>query len=283
MRAVAKRAKLISRFVKRVEPVAGKARLLIGYNVKGITVDSQSDFTFVDRDEDGELKAFEIETNSAQMAVEITLQGDVRSSWQLCDDTMSDLLRKGRGITPGDAEITSGERSKDPIGQRCENFVFLARFKDDQFSDYQINEERVFVARFDPVEPFPYTGITVRIKNFNTAEEEAKTIVSGQLLTYVYGDAATKQGMELHTEDLVPPENTDTESAQNIDDSDPTVADPPPPDEAQIADEGLPDDSELDEVSTPAESSVAYADYSYKPDKPAFMTKYLVDDGEDED
>jgi len=269
-----------SKFATKVEPLGGRQRLLIGYKLSGNTVDSQSDFTIVDRDEEGDLVGFEMEVNSSQFALELTLQGDNHSTWQICNDTMQDLLRKGRGITPGDAETTSGQRSKDPTGQRSYNFVFLARYKDEEFTDYLGTQDRVIVARFDPPSPIPYTGITCRIKNYNALETEPKTIVSGQLLTYVYGDFPTHQGMELHTDEIIQPDEELTDNPQGIDEADTPVHEPPPEDEGESSATADQEDVE-DEISTANYAEVVDGDINYSPAKPSFMAKNYEEESAD--
>lgn len=170
---------------------------------------AQSGFIVVDRDEDGELITFEMEVDSANVALEIQFKGDAGTRMTFCDDTMNQLLRKGRGLTPGDVEQVSSDRSKDPVGTPLHNLVYLGRFKNEEFSDYIEDSRRTIVARFDPVQPWAYGGIVIKIKNYNLLETGIKRVRSILLVRHVYGDFEEIQGQELHPEDLAKPNEED--------------------------------------------------------------------------
>ena len=195
----------ISRFIKRVVSAQGQERLMVGTKAEDVELASQGGFLVIDRDEEGELVVFEMEVDSTNIALEIQFRGDSGTQLTFCDDTMAQFLRKGRGITPGDAETVSSNRTKDPTGVPLNNLPYLGRYKDEEFTDYLNETRRTIVARFDPVNPWAYSGVTIKIKNYNLLETEHKTIRSLLLVRYVYGDFNEMQGQELHPEDLALP------------------------------------------------------------------------------
>lgn len=152
-----------------------------------------------------------MEVDSANIALEIEFKGDSGTRMTFCDDTMNQLLRKGRGLTPGDVEQVSSDRAKDPVGTPLANLVYLGRYKDEEFSDYIEDSRRTIVARFDPVQPWPYSGIIIKIKNYNLLETGIKRVRSILLVRHVYGDFEEQQGLELHPEDLAKPTAEDEE------------------------------------------------------------------------
>jgi len=86
--------------------------------------------------------------------------------------------------------------------------------------------------------------------------------------------------MELHTDEIIQPDEELTDNPQGIDEADVPIHDPPPEDET---DSGATADQEEveDEISTANYAEVVDGDINYSPAKPSFMAKsYESDDSE---
>ena len=129
------------------------------------------------RSEDGLLVGFEMATNKSAMLMQIVVYGDNVTTPRVINNlTVNDLLRLGRGMTPGEAEKVVTGRSKDPMGQENPLFPWIARWKDDQLADDTGYSDRFFTLRFTPAVYVPYKRVVINVIN-NNPEEEA-TIIS---------------------------------------------------------------------------------------------------------
>ena len=69
------------------------------------------------------------------------------------------MIRRGRGLTPGDVEILPGGRSKDSAGTPRRYYPYISRYKDDELIDYLGDSRRFFTFVYEPAIPMPYSFV----------------------------------------------------------------------------------------------------------------------------
>ena len=125
-------------------------------------------YPVTDEVEDGLLVGFEMATNKSAMLMQIVVYGDNVTTPRVINNlTINDLLRLGRGMTPGEAEKVVTGRSKDPMGQENPLFPWIARWKDDQLADDTGYADRFFTLRFTPAVYVPYKRVVINVINNN--------------------------------------------------------------------------------------------------------------------
>ena len=135
--------------------------------------------------EDGELLAIEAVTNSPLITVEVVVYGLGNSPNIINNYSINEMVRRGRGLTPGDVEILPGGRSKDSAGTPHRYYPFISRYKDDELVDYLGDERRIFTFTYEPAIPMPYSSLIINVKN--TSTEMGKTVDSINVHRRVYG------------------------------------------------------------------------------------------------
>jgi len=135
--------------------------------------------------EDGELLAIECVTNSPLITIEVVVYGLGNSPNIINNYSINEMVRRGRGLTPGDVEILPGGRSKDAAGTPHRYYPFISRYKDDELVDYLGDERRIFVFMYEPAIPMPYSSLIINVKN--TSTEMGKTVDSINVHRRVYG------------------------------------------------------------------------------------------------
>jgi hypothetical protein len=129
-------------------------------------------YPVTDEVEEGLLVGFELATNKAEILMQIVVYGDNSTTPRIINNlTINDLLRLGRGLTPGDAEKTPSGRSRDQMGQQNPLYPWIARWKDDEFIDDTGYTDRYFTLRFTPAVYVPYKRIVINVVNNNPSEE----------------------------------------------------------------------------------------------------------------
>lgn len=162
------------------------------FTVTDIDLDPQEAYKVIDQGERGELIYIEVATNSALMIPEIKLFDEKQQPITLINNrTFLDLLRLGRGITPGGVQASAPGQTQDERATFIPNMFHLSRYKDDTLADWTGFSDRYIAARFVASIPFPYSTITFYIKN--TTTDGPKRIHSVSVARTVYEDADTKE------------------------------------------------------------------------------------------
>jgi hypothetical protein len=142
-----------------------------------ITILPSLTYPFVDETENGLLVGFEFATNKAAMLMQIVVYGDNQTTPRVINNlTIDDVLRLGRGLTPGDVEPNPDGRSKDQMGQQNPLYPWIARYKSDLLADFTDYADQFFVLRFTPAVYVPYKRIVINITNKNPTD--TATIIS---------------------------------------------------------------------------------------------------------
>ena len=132
----------------------------------------------------GELQGFRVMTNRPELIMQVVVYGDSPSPDIINAFTMAELLSRGAGITPGDAETTSTGESKDPTGQQNGLFPWLARWKDDLLPDYLGYEDRRIVLMYTPTIYDQYTRLVVNLINTSTMDAALVQEITVRRLVY---------------------------------------------------------------------------------------------------
>lgn len=124
-------------------------------------------YELIDEDGPGQIVSFECATNNENLTLEVFVYGDNISVKRTVNAfTMSELLRLGRGLTPGEVEITPDLRSKDPAGTKDDQYPWIARWKTDTSPDLITGDSRKYIVlRFTPVVYQPYRRLVVNLYN----------------------------------------------------------------------------------------------------------------------
>lgn len=157
-----------------------------------IYVEPQQAFKVWDSQERGELIYAEVAVNSALIIPEIILYDDLQQPITLINNmTFLQLLKLGRGMTPGSVQASATGQTQDDKSIFIPNMFHIARYKDDTLADWTSNNgsdtasDRWYVGRFVATVPFPYSAISFYIKN-TTTDLEPKRIFSYSLARTVY-------------------------------------------------------------------------------------------------
>lgn len=151
-----------------------------------IDLEAQSFEEILNEAEDGEILAIECLTNSPAITIEIVIYGLGNSPNIINNYSILEMVRRGRGMTPGEVETLPNGRAKDPSGMPLRYYPYVARYKDDDLIDYLDDERRYFVFRYEPQEAMPYSSIIVNVKN--TSTEGGKSVDSINIHRRVYGN-----------------------------------------------------------------------------------------------
>lgn len=157
-----------------------------------VYIEPQQSFRVWDSQERGELIYAECAVNSALMIPEIILYDDLLQPITLINNmTFLQLLKLGRGMTPGGVQASATGQTQDEKSVFIPNMFHIARYKDDTLADWTANNgsdtasERWYVGRFVATIPFPYSSISFYIKN-TTTDLLPKRVFSYSLARTVY-------------------------------------------------------------------------------------------------
>jgi hypothetical protein len=171
------------------------------FTVTDIEIDAQSAYQVIDQGERGELIYIEVAANSTLIIPEIKLFDEKQQPITIINNrTFLDLLRLGRGITPGGVQATATGQTQDERATFIPNMFHLSRYKDDLLADWTGFEDRYIAARFVASIPFPYSTITFYIKN--TTTDGPKRVHSVSVARTVYEEAGAKEIEQISAADL---------------------------------------------------------------------------------
>lgn len=165
------------------------------YGVRDIFIDPGSSYKVLDQGERGELIYAEVAANSTLVTPEIKLWNDIGQPVTTINDmSFLELLKLGRGMTPGRVQASAPGQTQDEVSDFLPNMFHIARYKDDTLSDWTDESDRYIVGRFVATIPFPYSTITFYIKN--TTTEEAKKVYWASVARTVYEPAGFQDRLE---------------------------------------------------------------------------------------
>jgi hypothetical protein len=129
---------------------------------------AQSFEEIINEAEDGELLAMEAVTSSPDVTIEIVVYGMGNSPNVINDYSINEMIRRGRGLTPGDVETLPGGRSKDTTGLPLRYYPYVGRYKSDVLVDFLNDSREYYVVRYEPAIPMPYSSLIINVKNTST-------------------------------------------------------------------------------------------------------------------
>ena len=155
-----------------------------------VDIPANTNYPVVDEVEDGLLVGFEMATNKPEMLLQIVVYGDNQTTPRIINNfTINDVLRLGRGLTPGDVEPNPDNRSKDQMGKDNPLYPWLARYKGDNLADFTGYADQYYVLRFTPSVYVPYKRILVNI--FNKNPTDTASLINFSILRIVFEGKAT--------------------------------------------------------------------------------------------
>ena len=184
------------------------------FYVKNVMIDPGESYKVLDQGERGELIYCEVATNSTLVTPEIKLWNDIGQPVTIINDmSFLELLKLGRGMTPGDVQASAPGQTQDWTGHFVPNMFHISRYKDDTLADWTEDSDRYIVGRFVAAPPMPYSTITFYIKN--TTTEETKRVYWASVARTVYEPAGYQERLE-----TLKPENVgsiEVEDAEEVD------------------------------------------------------------------
>jgi hypothetical protein len=166
-------------------PQAEMQKYYVIEEISPIGLQEQSFEEVINEAEDGELLAIEAVTDSPLITIEVVVYGLGNSPNIINNYSINEMVRRGRGLTPGEVEQLPGGRSKDQVGTPRRYYPFVSRYKDDDLIDYLNDSRRYFVFVYEPSTPMPYSSLIVNVKN--TSTEGGKTVDSINIHRRVFG------------------------------------------------------------------------------------------------
>ena len=149
-------------------PESGKFKKLYMHDEQAnIDISIGNRYNIVDETGPGQVVALECATDNSDLIVEIFVYGDNISVKRIVNAfTMNELLRLGRGLTPGEVELNPDLRSKDPPGRKDDQYPWLSRWKTDTGADQVTGSaQKYIVCRFTPSVYQPYRRLIVNLYN----------------------------------------------------------------------------------------------------------------------
>ena len=184
------------------------------FYVKNVMIEPGEAYKVLDQGERGEIIYVEIAANSTLVTPEIKLWNDIGQPVTIINDmSFLELLKLGRGMTPGDVQASAPGQTQDWTGHFVPNMFHISRYKDDTLADWTEESDRFIVGRFVASPPMPYATITCYIKN--TTTEEAKKVYWASIARTVYEPAGYQERLE-----TLKPENVgsiEVEDAEEVD------------------------------------------------------------------
>jgi len=168
-----------------INPTLEAQKYYVIEEISPIGLEPQAFEEVINEAEDGELLAIEAVTNSPLITVEVVVYGLGNSPNIINNYSINEMIRRGRGLTPGEVETLPGGRSKDQVGTPRRYYPYISRYKDEELADYLGDERRWFTFVYEPALPMPYSSIIINVKN--TSTEMGKTVDSINIHRRVYG------------------------------------------------------------------------------------------------
>lgn len=123
-------------------------------------------YEIVDENGPGQIVGFECATDNPELILQCVVFGDnVSVRRNINSFTMNELLRLGRGLTPGEVELNPDGRSKDPPGTKDDQYPWLSRWKIDTSPDSTLSDKQYIVCRFTPTVYQPYRRLVIHLFN----------------------------------------------------------------------------------------------------------------------
>lgn len=167
-------------------------------DIDNVDIEPQKAYKVLDKGERGELMYVEIAANSTQIIPEIILYNDRAEPVTVVNKrTFAQLLALGRGMTPGRVQPSATGQSQDEIGFFMPNMFHIARYKDDQLTDWfdtatgNESPDRYIVGRIVCQPPMPYSSISVYVKN--TTTDSTKRVYSMTIGRTVYENISSSK------------------------------------------------------------------------------------------
>lgn len=113
----------------------------------------------------GALMYFEAHFDRNQVGLFVNFEGRNKSKVVLNDLLVIDMIRLGRGLTPGEITILPDGTSRDPAGTPDEFVPWVARAKRTIESDAISDTGQAFVIRYTPRYPIEYKSLNMTFRN----------------------------------------------------------------------------------------------------------------------
>lgn len=133
-----------------------------------LEIESQSFEEIINESEDGEILAIECVMSSPILTVEVVTYGLGNTPFIINNYSINEMLRRGRGMTPGSVETLPNFRGKDPVGIPRKFYPYVGRCKVDNLADHLGDSREYYVFVYEPDVHFPYSAIIINIKNTST-------------------------------------------------------------------------------------------------------------------
>ena len=128
-------------------------------------------YNITDEEGPGQIVAMEVATDNPDLILECFVFGDNISVRRPVNQfTMYELLRLGRGLTPGDIELNPNGRGKDPHGTKDDQYPWISRWKVDSGFDETGSNKKYIVMRFTPTVYQPYRRLVVNLYNTSATD-----------------------------------------------------------------------------------------------------------------
>jgi len=142
-------------------------------------------YQITDEEGPGQVVAFECATDNPDLILECFVYGDnITVKRNINTFTMNELLRLGRGLTPGEVELNPDGRSKDAPGIKDDQYPWLSRWKIDTGFDATNTDKKYIVCRFTPTVYQPYRRIIVNL--FNSSPDQVAHIHTLSLTRFFF-------------------------------------------------------------------------------------------------
>ena len=167
-------------------PESGKFKKLYLHDYQAdIDVSVGNRYQITDEEGPGQIVAFECATDNPDLIVEAFVYGDNISVKRVVNQfSMYELLRLGRGLTPGDIETNPDGRSKDTKGSKDDQYPWIARWKIDTGVDETGSSLKYIVCRFTPTVYQPYRRMIVNL--FNASQTDVARIHTFSLTRFFF-------------------------------------------------------------------------------------------------
>lgn len=140
---------------------------------------------FIAKKEYGAVLAFEFHFDRKQVGMMVDIKGRAGTIIHINDKLIIDLVRLGRGITPGEVKTLPDGTSPDPVCTPLDFYPYIARYKDTAETDAIGDFGAGFVMRYEPRYPIEYKDLTAW---FNNPSGSDCLLVSGSFTRAVFLD-----------------------------------------------------------------------------------------------
>lgn len=166
-------------------PEGPSKKLYLHDEQANIDVSINNRYNITDEEGPGQIVAFECATDNPNLILECFVYGDNISVKRTVNAfSMYELLRLGRGLTPGDVELNPDLRSKDTHGTKDDQYPWLSRWKLDTGPDATGSDKKFIVMRFTPSVYQPYRRLIVNL--FNASPDSVARIHTLSLTRFYF-------------------------------------------------------------------------------------------------